>query len=172
MVEEVKPPPPPDLRPPPQPKLHTPPPPFIPPPEVPVAQPPEINPIAAPSRETPTDHGFHKQPETPAPPGPVTVPLEQRGRAKADWDSCMPHYPPTSLSFEEEGTSRIRFEVGADAKLTEATLVKSSGFPRLDKAALKALSQCAFKPAVKDGKPVESTLTVDFVWSLNGGGWQ
>ena len=171
MIEEVKPPPP-EERLVPLPKLNRPPPPFIPPPEVPVAQPPDINPIAAPSHEPPKDRAFQKEPETRAPTGPAAVQLEQKGRAKADWDSCMPHYPPSSLSFEEEGTTRIRFEVGADSKLQSAALVKSSGFARLDKAALKALSQCAFRPAVRDGKPVESTLTVDFVWSLSGGGWQ
>ena len=56
--------------------------------------------------------------------------------------------------------------------MKDAALVKSSGYPRLDKAALKALSQCVFKPAVKDGLPIDSNLTVDFVWSLSGGGWE
>ncbi len=170
IVEEIKPPPP-ELHPLTAPKLNMPPPPYIPPPEVPVAQPPEISPIAAPSHEIPKDHAFQKQLEAPAPPGSA-VALEQKGRAKADWESCMPRYPTTSMSFEEEGTTRIHFEVGADAKLKDAALVKSSGYPRLDKAALKALSQCVFKPAVKDGLPIDSNLTVDFVWSLSGGGWE
>lgn len=170
IVEEIKPPPP-ETPPPPAPKFSMPPPPFIPAPEVPVTQQPDINPIASSSRSAPQDHSFQKQPEIAAPPDPPAAPLPQKGRAHADWDRCMPHYPFVSLRFEEEGTTRIRFDVGADAKLKDAVLVRSSGFPRLDQSAMKALSDCSFQPAVKDGQPIESTLTVDFVWNLNGGGW-
>jgi len=45
-------------------------------------------------------------------------------------------------------------------------VIKSSGFKRLDDAAESALRLCNFKPAYKDGKPVEAWQPVDYAWSI------
>jgi protein TonB len=164
IIEEVKPPPPPDTPPsPPPPKMVAPPPPFIPPPEVQIQRPQTQNVIAAVTTVQPPAQTFTKtlavpstQVGTPAPPVP----------AFADLNGCKPEYPAASVQAEETGTVRVQFEIGADAQLVSAKILKSSGFKNLDKATINGLSRCKFKAAYKDGKPVQSSFTTEYVWKL------
>jgi protein TonB len=166
IIEEVKPPPPPDTPPPPPPpKMVAPPPPFIPPPEVNITPPPTPNVIQATTSQTPVHADFAKQVDAPkgpavaaAPPTPGFVNLGE----------CKPEYPPASLRAEESGVTRVQFDVGADGKLVGASVVKSSGFKNLDKAAVNSLSRCKFRAAFKDGKSVQATFTAEWVWKLDG----
>lgn len=68
-------------------------------------------------------------------------------------------YPDASRRLNEEGMSVVHACVGANGKVTEApTLVKSSGSPRIDGAAVK-LAQAGsgrYQPALQDGKPVDA----------------
>jgi periplasmic protein TonB len=70
IIEEVKPPPPPEIKLPPPPKLSAPPPPFIPPPEVQIQTPPQVqSPISTTSTAPPT-HEYQAAPQTSAQPAP------------------------------------------------------------------------------------------------------
>jgi protein TonB len=162
VIEEVKPPPPPPDAPPPPPKLAAPPPPFIPPPEVQVATPPSPNAISAVSNVQPPHQDMHPQTAAVKPtPGPSTT------KAVYDPASCKPEYPRNSLRNEEQGVSRVVITVGADGKVLDSQVAKSSGFRALDVAAKNAFSQCAFKPGTIDGKPQQTLLTIDYVWKLD-----
>ena len=86
--------------------------------------------------------------------------------AKADFESCKPVYPRVAVMEGDEGTVRLRMEIGADGRLLSSAVVQSSGHTILDKAALSALSKCTFEPAVQDGTPVRSTFVTDYIWSL------
>jgi protein TonB len=165
IIEEVKPPPPPDTPPPPPPpKMVAPPPPFIPPPEVNITPPPSQNVIQATTSQTPVHQEFAKAVE--APKGPVAQPGPSVP-VLSDLNSCKPAYPPAAQRAEEEGTVRIQFVVGPNGQLAGTpTVLKSSGSKNLDKAAVSGLARCTFKPAYKDGKPVEAALAVDYVWKL------
>lgn len=46
--------------------------------------------------------------------------------------------------------------VTADAAVAGSQLEHTSGFAALDKAAPTSLSHCRFKPARKDGRPVQA----------------
>jgi protein TonB len=84
-----------------------------------------------------------------------------------DMKSCeAPKYPKAALMNEETGTVSMGFLVGADGKVTDSKVEKSSGSKSLDKAALSALALCKFKPGTKDGKPDALWAKVDFVWKL------
>jgi protein TonB len=48
-------------------------------------------------------------------------------------------YPSRSIYNGEEGVVRIRFSILKDGKITNIRIVESSGYPDLDKAAVKAL---------------------------------
>jgi protein TonB len=61
----------------------------------------------------------------------------------------------------------MSFLIGADGRVLNASVTKSSGFRDLDKAAIAALSKCVFKPGTLDGKPVESSTAVQYVWKLD-----
>jgi protein TonB len=51
--------------------------------------------------------------------------------------------------------------------VADSKLEKSSGFKGLDKAALKGLSACKFKPGTKDGAPAQTWTKVDYAWKLD-----
>ena len=63
---------------------------------------------------------------------------------------------------EESGTVRISVLVGTDGSAKQVKVKKSAGAKSLDKAATKAYSLCAFKPALKDGEPVEAWFDIEY----------
>jgi protein TonB len=83
-----------------------------------------------------------------------------------DHKNCKADYPKSSLLNEETGVTSMSFLVSADGSVIESKLDKSSGYKSLDKAALKAISACKFKPGTKDGAPSQTWAKVDYAWSL------
>ena len=86
--------------------------------------------------------------------------------ATLDAKNCKAEYPKASLLNEEQGDVTMSFLVGADGNVLDSKLEKSSGFKNLDKAALKALSACKFKPGTKDGVVAQTWTKVDYSWKL------
>jgi protein TonB len=84
-----------------------------------------------------------------------------------DSKSCdPPKYPKAALMNEETGTVGMGFLVGADGKVVDSKVEKSSGSKSLDKAAVTALALCKFKPGTKDGKADQLWAKVEFTWKL------
>lgn len=176
IIEEVKPPPPPppeNL--PPPPKFAPPPPSFVPPPEVQVNPPP----MAAPTITTttvappPAPVTIAPAPAT-APPAPPAPPRVAAKPAIANVRACAPtsdDYPAAARRAEATGTTRIRFTVGPDGKMTGAEVVRSAGPTRehklLDRVALAKLGECKFTAGIDEhGKPVGGSFDVEYVWRL------
>jgi len=176
IIEEVKPPPPPppeNL--PPPPKFAPPPPSFVPPPEVQVNPPP----MAAPTITTttvappPAPVTIAPAPVT-APPAPPAPPRVAAKPAIANVRACAPtsdDYPAAARRAEATGTTRIRFTVGPDGKMTGAEVVRSAGPTRehklLDRVALAKLGECKFTAGIDEhGKPVGGSFDVEYVWRL------
>ncbi len=86
--------------------------------------------------------------------------------ATFDAKSCKAEYPKASLMNEEEGAVSLAFLVAADGSVVDSKIEKTSGFKTLDKAAVKGLSACKFKPGTKDGAPAQTWAKVDYVWKL------
>jgi protein TonB len=178
IIEEVKPPPPPppeNL--PPPPKFAPPPPSFVPPPEVNVNPQPQAPSITV-TREQPPPTAITVAPAPPAPvapPAPPAPPKAQARPAIANASACAPtgdDYPNAAKRAEATGTTRVRFTIGADGKLTSAEVVKSAGSSRehklLDRVAVSKLSECSFKPgADENGKPAGGSFDVEYVWKLS-----
>jgi protein TonB len=83
------------------------------------------------------------------------------------FDLCQrPEYPRSSLRNEEQGTVTHRFVVSPGGRVLKAWIVRSSGYRDLDRASQDALSHCAFRPASIDGRPVQSTMELQYVWKL------
>ena len=158
LLEETKPDIPPPPPPPPPKNLPPPPPAYVPPGEVAVAAPTPVNAIAAVSNT----------PQPVAPPSPMPVssgPVVTAAVISAS--SCeKPEYPSASKRLEEEGTVTLKFLVGADGKVIESAVEKSSGFRRLDEAARAGLSKCQFKPGTVDGKPQQTWASMKYTWRL------
>jgi len=87
--------------------------------------------------------------------------------ASFDAKNCKAEYPKASLMNEEQGTVSMSFLIASNGEVKESKLDKSSGFKNLDKAALKALSACKFKPGTKDGSPADTWTKVDYAWKLD-----
>ncbi|MBK7878845.1 MAG: energy transducer TonB [Planctomycetes bacterium] len=79
-------------------------------------------------------------------------------RAAVALETPRPAYPRESEVRGEHGEVLCRLHIGADGKVTSVELLTSSGFKRLDRAALEALKRWRFQPALEAGKPVASTL--------------
>ena len=80
---------------------------------------------------------------------------------------CKLEYPKASLMNEEQGTVSMSFLVNADGSVADSKLEKTSGFKNLDKAALKSLAACKFKPGTKNGAPAQTWTKVDYAWKLD-----
>jgi periplasmic protein TonB len=91
------------------------------------------------------------------------------GEVPASFDpkTCKAEYPKASLMNEEQGTVSMSFLVAADGSVVESKLEKTSGYKNLDKAALKAIGACKFKPGTKDGAPAQTWTKVDYAWKLD-----
>jgi protein TonB len=63
--------------------------------------------------------------------------------------------PGISSRLGEYGTVVLRVTVGVNGMATQVQLAKSSGYPRLDNAALQGARRLKFKPAIRNGVPVE-----------------
>lgn len=87
--------------------------------------------------------------------------------ATFDPKKCSIDYPKSSLMNEEQGTTVASFLVNADGSVAESKLEKSSGHKNLDRALIKGLTSCKFKPGTKDGAPAQVWTRVDYAFKLD-----
>ncbi len=78
-----------------------------------------------------------------------------------------PDYPRFSRIHGEEGTVVLSIKVLADGRTGKIEIVTSSGFRRLDEAALKAVARARFIAARIGGRSVESTKRIAFRFDLD-----
>lgn len=79
----------------------------------------------------------------------------------------MPTYPAMSKRLGEQGVAMLRIIVSETGMPETIQLEKSSGFDRLDKAALEAAKKCRFNPYMRDNKPMKVTVIAPFRFSLS-----
>ncbi|HQQ75393.1 MAG TPA: TonB family protein [Pseudomonadales bacterium] len=76
---------------------------------------------------------------------PKPAPAPVAARYDADYlNNPAPSYPQLSRRLGEEGQVLVRVQVSADGKVLSVELKQSSGFERLDEAALKAVAKYRF----------------------------
>ena len=80
--------------------------------------------------------------------------------------SPAPTYPAESKAAAERGTALILASVDATGRITSVSVKKSSGFPRLDRAALEAMRRHKLKPAMRNGQPIATTVEKPFRFNL------
>ena len=87
---------------------------------------------------------------------PPAPPLARRGPSvDAQWaGNPVPAYPAMARRLGEEGEVRLDVWVGADGRVRDVRLTRSSGSALLDDAAIEALRAWQFRPATVDGVPV------------------
>ncbi|UUZ51337.1 energy transducer TonB [Massilia sp. B-10] len=62
-------------------------------------------------------------------------------------DCAKPEFPARWLNEGDNGNVVVAFLVGTDGKVLDSKLVESSGYPRVDRASIRAVTSCKFKPA-------------------------
>ena len=87
--------------------------------------------------------------------------------ASFDASKCKAEYPKASLMNEEQGTVSMSFLVNPDGSVADSKLEKTSGFKNLDKAAIKSITACKFKPGSKEGAQAQTWTKVDYAWKLD-----
>lgn len=131
-----------------------------------LAPPPIIQTVAPPPPITVATTPPPKQVAVAAPPpaGPVTVGnLDERLL-----EGNPPRYPMESRRKREQGTVVLRLLIGTDGRVSEISIAQSSGFERLDKAALQAIRGWRWQPIIRDGQPVEVRGLYSMPFTLNG----
>lgn len=170
-----------DMIAPPEPPQPAPPPPPTPQPKRVMPAPAPI--IAAAPTPTPAPPVFVAPEPVPAPPQPVNVvpspPVPPSPPAqppappapKLISSSALRYlkeppqdYPLLSRRAKETGVVTLRVTVDANGHLKEAVVTRSSGFERLDQAALQGMRKAVFAPYMENGKAIEvqALATVDY----------
>jgi TonB family protein len=77
----------------------------------------------------------------------------------------QPEYPAAARKAKLEGTVVVEFVVGLDGRVSQATVAESTDGAFND-AALAAVRRWAFDPALEEGKPAVSAMTVPVVFRM------
>jgi protein TonB len=155
-----------DEPPPPPPEFETPPP-YVPPPELSIDIPVDTGPSTAISNVTSERPVASAPAPVAAAPKPVEkevvrTPPSTQGRGAR---ITQPEYPPAARRAGEEGTVTLKVFVTDGGRAGQVEVAKSSGFPKLDEAAVKEVQRnWRFVPGKEDGKPVSMwhTFAVTF----------
>ncbi len=99
------------------------------------------------------------------PAGPVTLSSELSV-------SCpkltAPSYPAISRRMGEEGKLVLRVELDEKGHIDDAKVINSSGYERLDSAALTAVKSWQCNPSLRNGQPVRAVALQPFNFVLQG----
>ena len=118
-----------------------------------------LPPIAAPVAVT----------ETPAaaPPAPAARPRIELPSSDAQYlQNPKPSYPSLSRRLGEQGTVLIQVLIGIDGNPQKGEIKKSSGFERLDQAALTTVLMWRYVPGKRGGVPEAMWFTVPVAFAL------
>jgi len=103
-------------------------------------------------RETETDYKTSE-------PGGAEI-IEPQFYAPRLVQSFEPPYPGPSILQAEEGVVQVRVTIGPNGEVGDASIEKSSGFTRLDQAALKAVRRWRFAPAMRGSEAMVGSKVV------------
>lgn len=123
----------------------------------PELEPAEEKNLPVPIAEAPT------KPQMPA--GPVTLSSELSVSCPS---LTAPTYPAISRRMGEEGKLVLRVELDEAGRIDDARVIDSSGYDRLDKAALEAVRSWRCRPSMRDGQPVRAIALQPFNFVLQG----
>lgn len=109
----------------------------------------------------PFDPGPKIEPKPSEPLPPVTVGAEPDARFARDF---QPPYPPQLLHTGVEGKAVIKVLIGTDGRVKQVAIVSADDPLFADASERQALRRWRFRPATRDGVPVESwkQMTVRF----------
>ncbi|HJT44072.1 MAG TPA: energy transducer TonB [Rhizomicrobium sp.] len=141
--------------PPPPPDLVKPPPPvaIVPDFQVASAPPPPVTTVAKPP---------------PAPPPPTAPRISDVVLAPIARTRTKLPYPEISRRLGESGTTLIEVKISTEGSVTECSVVKTSGFERLDAASCEQVQrQYKWRPPTSQGQPTTASARLSIKWDLS-----
>ena len=84
--------------------------------------------------------------------------------------SVRPTYPRYSRRHDQEGTVVLKVKISSEGEQTNITVISSSGYSRLDRAAIRTLERASFAPARTGGREVASTKQITVTFKLEEAG--
>lgn len=78
-----------------------------------------------------------------------------------------PPYPTGSIRASEEGTVMLNVFVGSDGRVSDVRVATSSGYQRLDSAAMKEVRTWRFAPATRGGQAISAWVNVPVKFELH-----
>lgn len=143
-----------------------------PPPQQLAAQTPVVlpsDPVVPPPSPEPPRIEVPVEPAPPAPPPKPAGPAVLSGElALTCPDRAPPSYPAISRRLGEEGKVVLRVELDETGQVERATIKISSGYARLDEAALATVKRWRCRPASRDGAAVRAVAIQPFNFVLEG----
>ena len=125
-------------------------------PATPAAPPVAATPPLAPATNAPAATAERAAPSSATP----------KSVSRVDCDIPKPDYPDISKRRSESGTAVVRFVVGLNGHIETSQLQKSSGYARLDDAALAAVHAGVCQPYRENGEAVRAAYSESFVFGL------
>ena len=102
-----------------------------------------------------------------APAGPPAQSAVQLPSSDADYlQNPRPPYPAISRRLNEQGKTTVRVLIGADGQPQRAEVAKSSGFTRLDEAAIITVMRWRYVPGKRGGVAEAMWFNVPINWVL------
>ncbi|MDE2598585.1 MAG: energy transducer TonB [Rhodocyclaceae bacterium] len=135
---------------------------------------PKIAPVdskTAISREQPAPAPTTHEVQSTAPASGADKPNQTVAESKPQFDAAYlnnprPAYPSMSRRLGEEGRVEVEVQVQPDGSAGKVSLKRSSGYPRLDDAALEAIKRWKFVPAKRNGEAVAASVIVPMPFIL------
>lgn len=138
-------------------------------PETPVILIPQVSP--QPVRTQPPTEPAAKADPVPETTAPKSLPAPPASQASSDkepsWEAkLLAHlekhrrYPAASRARRDQGVAHVRFRMNRAGRVLDTTLIRSSGIPELDRAALSTIRRAQPLPPIPDGRPDPLDLSV------------
>lgn len=124
-------------------------------------------PISAPIPEPEPVIEAPPPPPAPAAPAPAPEPIIPPNFVAAYLDNPAPTYPASSKRLGEAGTVLLRVTVDENGRPESVKVATSSGFERLDRAAVDAVRRWKFVPARQGDRPVKAAVLVPLEFQLS-----
>ena len=96
----------------------------------------------------------------------LSAPIVVQNVAYIDKKICTPKYPRVSRKRGERGKVLVRVFINRDGSSEKVEIEQSSGFNRLDQAAMDSAKKCRFIPAKRNGKPVKTLATIPYTFTF------
>ncbi|MBX9347811.1 energy transducer TonB [Chromobacterium vaccinii] len=96
----------------------------------------------------------------------ASAPAAARPAQRNAWNNPSPPYPTRSIEEGEAGTVRLKMHISAEGTVQAVALDSSSGYPRLDQAAMTAARTWRFIPAKRGGKAIPYIFIIPIEFSL------